>query len=77
MQHLIEFLLTHLVNNPADLSVEETSFGYKKVYLVKAKADDIGLIIGQGGRTIKAVKNVASILADELHERFEIKVIEN
>ena len=74
MQHLIEFLLTHLVAHPAELSVEETDAGYRKLYIVTANEEDIGQIIGQNGRTIKAVKKVASILADELGEKFEIKV---
>ncbi len=74
MQHLIEFFLIHLVKHPAELSVQETTSSYKKIYEVEANAEDIGLIIGRGGKTIKAVQRVASILADELDERFEIKV---
>jgi uncharacterized protein len=74
MQNLIEFLLTHLVAYPAELSVEETDAGYRKLYVVTAHEDDIGQIIGQNGRTIKAVKKVAEILANALGERFEIKI---
>ncbi len=77
MQHLIEFLLTHLVEHPADLSVEETEDEHKKIYVVKAHPDDVGLVIGHRGKTIKSVRKVASILAHDLDERFIIKVQEN
>jgi hypothetical protein len=76
MQHLIEFLLTHFVEHPADLSVEEIDDDYRKTYLVRAHPEDMGLIIGHRGQTIKAVRQVASILAKERNERFTIKVEE-
>ncbi len=76
MQHLIEFLLTHLVEHPAELSVTEADYDYKKVYVVKANYEDMGSIIGHRGQTIKAVRQIASILARDLGERFIIKVEE-
>ena len=75
MQHLIEFLLTRLVKNPADLSVELIPSEHRNVYRVTSHPDDIGRIIGSRGRTIKAVRRVASILAMNLNERFEIEVV--
>ncbi len=77
MQHFIEFILTHLVKNPADLSVEMIEGEYKNIYRIRAHANDIGRIIGSRGRTIKAVQQVASILAQDLKERFEIEVVKD
>lgn len=74
MQHFIEFLLVHLVKHPEDLSVEETEQNGRKIYIVKAHEDDIGRIIGHRGKTIKAVRRVASILAMDLNERFQIEI---
>lgn len=74
MQHFIEFILTHLVKNPADLSVEQIEGEYKNIYRVSAHPDDLGRIIGSRGRIIKAVHRVASILAMDLNERFEIEI---
>jgi hypothetical protein len=77
MQHFIEFILTHLVKNPADLSVTQVEGEYKNIYQVRAHPDDIGRIIGSRGRTIKAVQQVVSVLARDLGERFEIEIIKD
>ncbi len=74
MQHFIEFLLVHLVKHPEDLSVTESEQNGKKIYIVTAHQDDIGRIIGHKGKTIKAVRRVASILATDLNERFQIEI---
>ena len=76
MKHLIEFLLLHIVKNPADLNIEETDDEYRKIYQVSAHPDDIGRIIGHQGKTIKAVRRVATILAMDLNERFEIEIVD-
>lgn len=74
MQHFIEFLLIHLVKHPEELSVTESERNGRKIYLVKAHQDDIGRIIGHKGKTIKAVRRVASILAMDLNEQFQIEI---
>ncbi len=76
MKHLIEYLLVHLVKHPEDLTVEERVGDYKITYVVSAHEDDIGRIIGHRGKTIKAVRRVASILAMDLNERFEIDIVD-
>jgi len=76
MRHLIEFLLLHIVENPADLNIEEVDGEYRKIYQVSANPDDIGRIIGHQGKTIKAVRRVATILAMDLNERFEIEIVD-
>ena len=76
MRHLIEFLLLHIVENPADLNIEEIDGEYRKIYQVSANPDDIGRIIGHQGKTIKAVRRVATILAMDLNERFEIEIVD-
>ncbi len=75
MQHFIEFIITHLVKNPADLSVEMVEQEYKTIYRVTAHPDDIGRIIGSRGRTIKAIYKMASVLASQTNERFEIEIV--
>lgn len=75
MQHLIEFLLTRIVKHPADLSVELISSEHRKIYRVTSHPDDIGRIVGSKGRTIKAVRRVASIFAMNKNEGFDIQVV--
>lgn len=75
MQHFIEFIITHLVKNPADLSVEAVEREYKTIYRVNAHPDDIGRIIGSRGRTIKAIHKLATVLASQSNEQFEIEIV--
>lgn len=79
MKHLIEFLVIHLVDKPEEVIVEEVADDDpqgKITFVVKADPEDLGRIIGHRGRTIKAIRSVASILAQEQGKRFEIDVVE-
>jgi len=77
VQHLIEFLIIHLVKNPEEVKVErfEQDNG-EVIYELSAHPDDIGRIIGQHGRTIKAIRSIAKIVAIPKKEKFRLEIVE-
>ncbi len=74
MKHLIEFLINHLVKHPDQVVIEQNAEGYQTVYTIYAHPDDIGRIIGHNGRTIKAIRNIAKILAIPRQEKFKLEI---
>lgn len=60
MKELLEFLLEELTGTK-DFSIEEIEEEGRVVLNVKANPDNIGLIIGKGGKTIKAIQNILRI----------------
>jgi len=60
MKDLLEFLLEELTGTK-DFSIEEIEEEGRVVLNVKANPDNIGLIIGKGGKTIKAIQNILRI----------------
>ncbi|MEA2056125.1 MAG: KH domain-containing protein [Patescibacteria group bacterium] len=74
MKHLIEFLVNHLVEHPDQVAVEQDQDGYVQVYSIYAHPDDIGRIIGHHGRTIKAIRNIAKVIAIPRNEKFRLEI---
>ncbi len=62
MKELIKFLIEKITGS-TEFEIEETTDEYGPVFMVKARKDIIGLIIGKGGNTIKNIRKIASIKA--------------
>jgi len=55
--------LVHGITGNSDIKIDENKDGDRTELIVKAPKEFIGLIIGKGGRTIKAIRNVLRIKA--------------
>lgn len=74
MQHLIEFLIVHIVKHPEEVEISRSESEVGATYTIHAHEDDIGRIIGHNGRTIKAIRSVAKIVAIPRNERFKLEI---
>jgi len=61
MKKLLTYLVKNLIGD--DVTVTENSQEDNVELLIKAPKDKIGLIIGKGGKTIKAIRNVLKVKA--------------
>jgi uncharacterized protein len=59
MKELVEYLARSLVDRPDEVSVEsfEEDDG-SVVYELSVSEDDVGKVIGRGGRTVNALRSV-------------------
>jgi len=62
MKKLLEFLLKAIVDHPDDVVVEEKEEGQLNLNL-QANPEDIKIIIGKNGRTIKALRELLKMRA--------------
>jgi len=63
MKDLLEYIVGNILGKGKKFSVEETDDGSVVTLKVKTEEEDGGLIIGKGGKTIKAIRNVLRIKA--------------
>ena len=62
MKDLLEFLLKGLLGDEKFEIVEMSDAG-RVVYTIKTAPENVGLIIGKGGRMIKSLRNVLKVRA--------------
>jgi uncharacterized protein len=74
MRDFVEYVVKQIVDNPDDVMVEEGEDDKGKVLTVKLAESDKAFVIGKGGRNIKAVRDLASIVGKKNNERFYIKI---
>jgi uncharacterized protein len=63
MKEFIEFLLKSIVTKPEDLSIEENIEGTVVNIKIIASPDDMGMIIGKGGKNIRSLRALAKAKA--------------
>ncbi len=75
MKKLLNFLITSIVKNPKDVSIKEVQ-EQKGSFVIKTHPDDLKIVIGKKGRTIKAIREVAKILAIKKQQKVNILIKE-
>jgi predicted RNA-binding protein YlqC (UPF0109 family) len=77
MEDLLEFLARALVDNPDAVSVEGFDEDDGTIVLeIHCADDDVGKLIGRGGRTISSVRTVMRAVASREDERVLVDVVD-
>lgn len=74
MKAFIEFVLQNSLPEGTDFQVEESTDEIGVVFTIVIPEELRGIIIGKGGRNIKAIRDVASIIARRENKRVFIKI---
>ena len=77
MEDLLEFLARSLVDNPDDVSVEGFEEDDGTIVLeVHVAEDDVGKVIGRGGRTVSSLRTVMRAVASRKDERVLVDIVD-
>lgn len=76
MRELAEYIIKQLVSKPDEVVVEEEQSQEGVTLLVKVAPDDMGLIIGKAGATIKAIRKILTIRAVADRVRVNIRLLD-
>lgn len=63
MKNLTEFIVKNILGKDSKFEVTEADDGSIVTLTIKTADEDGGLIIGKGGKTIKAIRNILRIKA--------------
>ena len=68
LQHLVRAI----VDNPDDVAVEMRSIGKSDLLEIRVHPDDLGRVIGKGGKTATALRTIVNALADGKRIRVDV-----
>ena len=76
MRDLVEFLCRALVDEPDEVSVEEVEENGDIVLEITVAPDDIGRVIGRGGRIANAIRTVARAAGSREDRRVIVDILD-
>ena len=76
MRELLEFLTRALVEEPDAVEVEEFEENGDLVYEISVADDDLGRVIGKGGRVANALRAVAKAAAVKQERRVIVDILD-
>jgi predicted RNA-binding protein YlqC (UPF0109 family) len=78
LEDLLEFLARALVDHPDEVSVEGFDEDDGTIVLeLRVHEDDVGQIIGRGGRTVGSLRTVMRAVASRHDERVMVDVVDD
>jgi predicted RNA-binding protein YlqC (UPF0109 family) len=77
MRELVEFLARALVEDPDSVQVEEVEEDGDLVLEVTVGPDDLGRLIGRGGRVANAIRTIAKAASAQSDRRILVEFIED
>ncbi len=75
-KEFLDFIVKNLVDNPDSVEVERKVDEMGVLLTLKVHPDDMGQIIGKGGTTAKAIRDLVRIIGLKRKARINLKIIE-
>jgi predicted RNA-binding protein YlqC (UPF0109 family) len=76
MTELLEFLVKALVEDPEAVVVEELEEDGDLIYEISVADEDLGRVIGKGGRIANAIRTIAKAAAVRIDRRVIVDILD-
>jgi predicted RNA-binding protein YlqC (UPF0109 family) len=76
VRDLLHFIVTALVEDPEAVEVEELEEDGDLIYEITVADEDLGRVIGKGGRVANAIRAVAKAAAVRLDRRVIVDILD-
>ncbi len=76
MKDLIEYIAKSLVEHPEEVSVQEFRRGDRVTFELRVAKEDMGRVIGKGGRVANAIRALLRVAAEREGMHVTLDVIE-
>jgi predicted RNA-binding protein YlqC (UPF0109 family) len=76
VKSLVEFIGKSLADNPDQVMVEAQDKGHETVYTMYVAPEDMGRLIGKGGRIAKAIRTVVKASAIKSGVQIHVEIDE-
>lgn len=77
MKQLLEFLIQSIVDKPKAVEIKKSQNEGFSEYLIKVDPEDMKIVIGKNGQTIRAIRTLAKTKAIKQRKRINVKLEEN
>jgi predicted RNA-binding protein YlqC (UPF0109 family) len=74
MEQLVQTLVRGLVDRPDDVQVDVVEDEESILYELRVHPDDVGKVIGKGGRIIKAVRTIVASASAKNGKRIAVEI---
>lgn len=74
MEELLKYITQKLASKPKSVEISKSEEDSQVTFTIKLDDEDKGKIIGKGGKNIKAIRDILSIIARQEQKRVFLKV---
>ena len=75
MKELVEFIAKSLVDDPSQVYVSEIVGESSVILELRVGPEDMGRVIGKGGRTVNAMRTLVRVLAAKQGKRVTLEIV--
>ncbi len=76
MKDLLEYIITNLVSKPDAVEIKENQEEGTVEFELKVDPEDMGLVIGKKGQTIRAIRKLLTVRAIAENVRVNLNLVE-
>ncbi len=76
MKELIEYIAKSLVDDPASVQVTEVEGSTSIILELRVAQEDMGRVIGRGGRVANAMRTLLRVVAAKQGKRASLEIVE-
>ena len=76
IDELIRYLAINLVDAPEEVHVTLVEERYANVYELEVDDEDLGKVIGRGGKTARAIRTLVNTIAPKSRKRTLVEILE-
>ncbi len=76
MRELVEFIVKQIVDNPEEVKVQEIKAEKVILLEISVAKEDMGKVIGKGGRVANALRTIVGAAAAKLRKRVMVEILE-
>ncbi|MCJ7738121.1 MAG: KH domain-containing protein [Anaerolineae bacterium] len=74
-KELVEFIAKSLVDDPSQVHVSEIAGETSEILELRVGPEDMGRVIGKGGRTANAMRTLVRVLAAKQTKRVTLEIV--
>ncbi len=76
MRELVEYIIKKIVDRPEDVKVQEIKAEKVILLEISVAKEDMGKVIGKGGRVANALRTIVGAAAAKLRKRVMVEILE-
>lgn len=76
MKEIVEYIASQIVDDPSQMSVTETEQSGRNLVELRVAKEDMGRVIGKGGRVANSVRVLLRVAAAREGKRASLDIVE-